>query len=43
MEPYAWFFAGCGLLGIPAILLCVWLAAVTPQFRAETGNAGVGS
>jgi PAT family beta-lactamase induction signal transducer AmpG len=35
MDAYAIYFAGCGALGVPAILLCVWLAAVTPRFRME--------
>ena len=26
MQAYAVFFIGCGLIGLPAILLCVWLA-----------------
>ena len=27
MEAYALFFIGCGLIGIPALLLCLLLAA----------------
>ena len=26
MPAYAMFFVGCGLIGIPAVLLCMWLA-----------------
>ena len=29
MESYAIFFAGAGAIGLPAILLCLWLAAVS--------------
>ncbi|MBS0296510.1 MAG: MFS transporter [Proteobacteria bacterium] len=25
MEAYAIFFVGCGLIGLPAVLLCIWL------------------
>jgi PAT family beta-lactamase induction signal transducer AmpG len=28
MESYAIFFVGCGLVGLPAVLLCVWLAVI---------------
>ena len=27
MESYAIFFAGAGAIGLPAVLLCFWLAA----------------
>jgi PAT family beta-lactamase induction signal transducer AmpG len=39
MESYALFFAGAGAIGIPAILLCLWLAAVQGRARnpAEAG------
>jgi len=30
MQSYSIFFLGAGLIGIPAILLCIWLAAVRP-------------
>ena len=28
MQAYAIFFIGCGLVGLPAILLCLWLSVV---------------
>jgi len=33
MESYAIFFAGAGAIGLPAILLCLWLAAVSGRNR----------
>jgi PAT family beta-lactamase induction signal transducer AmpG len=33
MESYALFFTGAGAIGIPAILLCLWLAAVQGRTR----------
>jgi PAT family beta-lactamase induction signal transducer AmpG len=33
MESYAIFFAGAGAIGIPAILLCLWLAAIQGKAR----------
>jgi PAT family beta-lactamase induction signal transducer AmpG len=30
MHAYSIFFLGAGLIGIPAILLCIWLAIVRP-------------
>ena len=38
MESYALFFAGAGGIGLPAILLCLWLAAV--QGKARSADAG---
>lgn len=35
MESYAFFFVGAGAIGLPAILLCLWLAAIQ---RREPGN-----
>ena len=31
MQSYAIFFVGAGAIGLPAILLCLWLAAVQGQ------------
>ena len=28
MQAYAIFFIGCGLVGIPAVLLCLWIGAI---------------
>jgi hypothetical protein len=28
MESYALFFVGAGAIGLPAVLLCLWLAAL---------------
>jgi PAT family beta-lactamase induction signal transducer AmpG len=33
MESYAIFFVGAGAIGLPAILLCLWLAAVQRRNR----------
>ena len=33
MESYAIFFVGAGAIGLPAILLCLWLAAIQRQRR----------
>ncbi len=33
MESYAIFFVGAGAIGLPAILLCLWLAAVQKRNR----------
>ena len=33
MESYAIFFVGAGAIGLPAILLCLWLAAVQREDR----------
>src|SRR5215210_1169121 len=33
MESYALFFVGAGAIGLPAILLCLWLAAVQRRNR----------
>ena len=33
MESYAIFFVGAGAIGIPAILLCLWLAAIQSRAR----------
>jgi PAT family beta-lactamase induction signal transducer AmpG len=39
MESYALFFAGAGGIGLPSILLCLWLAAVQGKTRpAEAGT-----
>ena len=35
MESYAIFFVGAGAIGLPAILLCLWLAAVSGQEPAK--------
>jgi PAT family beta-lactamase induction signal transducer AmpG len=34
MEAYAIFFVGAGAIGLPAVLLCLWLAAVRKRNRA---------
>ena len=34
LEAYALFFIGTALVGIPALLLCLWLAMRTPDARA---------
>ncbi|HYU32937.1 MAG TPA: MFS transporter [Thermoanaerobaculia bacterium] len=39
MESYALFFVGAGAIGLPAILLCLWLAAV--QRRNQGRNRPV--
>jgi MFS transporter, PAT family, beta-lactamase induction signal transducer AmpG len=39
MESYALFFVGAGAIGLPAILLCLVLAAV--QARREPGQVPV--
>ncbi|MEI9965785.1 MAG: hypothetical protein WDM92_15165 [Caulobacteraceae bacterium] len=36
MAGYALFFVGAGAIGIPALVLCVWLAAMQPR-RAPSG------
>lgn len=36
MESYSIFFLGAGLIGIPAILLCIWLAVVRPTTVPST-------
>jgi PAT family beta-lactamase induction signal transducer AmpG len=36
LEGYALFFIGCGLLGLPALVLCVVLARVERRDRVET-------
>jgi PAT family beta-lactamase induction signal transducer AmpG len=33
MDSYALFFAGAGAIGLPAIVLCLWLAAVQSRAR----------
>ncbi|HET9212800.1 MAG TPA: MFS transporter, partial [Thermoanaerobaculia bacterium] len=38
MESYAYFFVGAGAIGLPALLLCLWLAAV--QGRDRGGRDG---
>ena len=35
MQSYAIFFVGAGAIGLPAILLCFWLAAVQRENRAS--------
>lgn len=42
VDAYAWFFVGTALIGIPALLLCLWLvrhAARTAQAQASAGEA----
>ena len=34
MQAYAIFFVGCGLIGIPAVLLCLWIGAIHLNQRA---------
>ena len=34
LEAYALFFLGTALVGIPAVLLCLWLAFRTPVRKA---------
>jgi PAT family beta-lactamase induction signal transducer AmpG len=38
LEGYALFFIGAGLLGIPALILCIILARVTQQRTAATAT-----
>jgi PAT family beta-lactamase induction signal transducer AmpG len=40
LEGYALFFIGAGLLGIPALVLCVILVRVTRQHAASTQASG---
>ncbi|MFL6260192.1 MAG: AmpG family muropeptide MFS transporter [Thermoanaerobaculia bacterium] len=40
MESYALFFVGAGAIGLPAILLCLWLAAVQRKDRGNPAAAG---
>jgi PAT family beta-lactamase induction signal transducer AmpG len=42
MQAYAIFFIGAGAIGIPAILLCLWLAALRPRQAALTEEASSG-
>jgi PAT family beta-lactamase induction signal transducer AmpG len=35
MESYAYFFVGAGAIGLPAILLCLWLSAVAGRRGAD--------
>lgn len=37
MESYSLFFAGAGLIGLPAILLCFWLMAAQPHDTRAPG------
>ena len=37
LNAYAIFFLGAGLIGVPALLLCIWLAGV--QKRPEAAGA----
>jgi PAT family beta-lactamase induction signal transducer AmpG len=41
MESYALFFVGAGSIGLPAILLCFWLAAV--QRKGQGNRSAVGA
>jgi PAT family beta-lactamase induction signal transducer AmpG len=34
MESYSLFFVGAGAIGLPAVLLCLWLAAMQPRHGA---------
>jgi PAT family beta-lactamase induction signal transducer AmpG len=36
LEGYALFFIAAGLLGIPALILCVLLARVAPRSRGAS-------
>jgi len=38
MQSYAIFFVGAGAIGLPAILLCLWLAAVQKGTRAAPAS-----
>ena len=40
LEGYALFFIGAGLLGIPALVLCVILVRVTRQHTASAQASG---
>src|SRR5207237_9135676 len=40
IEAYGLFFIGAGLLGVPALILCIVLARATRQSR-RAGSAGV--
>jgi PAT family beta-lactamase induction signal transducer AmpG len=42
MESYAIFFVGAGAIGLPAVLLCVWLAAVNARQAALTEETSSG-
>jgi PAT family beta-lactamase induction signal transducer AmpG len=37
MESYALFFVGAGAIGLPAVLLCFWLAALERRRSAASG------
>jgi PAT family beta-lactamase induction signal transducer AmpG len=39
LEGYALFFIGCGLLGIPALVLCILLARATRAARSAVPDA----
>ena len=40
MQSYALFFVGAGAIGLPAILLCLWLAALQRRNRPARHGAG---
>jgi len=40
MQSYSLFFVGAGAIGLPAILLCLWLAAVQKKNRPARHGAG---
>jgi PAT family beta-lactamase induction signal transducer AmpG len=40
MESYALFFVGAGAIGLPALLLCLWLAAVQRRGQGNRSAAG---
>jgi PAT family beta-lactamase induction signal transducer AmpG len=39
LNAYAVYFVGCGLIGVPAILLAMWLGAVKPHARDRAAEA----
>jgi MFS transporter, PAT family, beta-lactamase induction signal transducer AmpG len=41
MESYAIFFTGAGAIGLPAVLLCFWLAAVLPRRHDDRPSQGL--
>jgi PAT family beta-lactamase induction signal transducer AmpG len=42
MQSYAIFFIGAGAIGLPAVLLCVWLAAINSRQAALAPEASNG-
>jgi hypothetical protein len=41
-EAYALFFMGCGAVGIPALILCLFLAGAQASRHARTAAAPAG-